>query len=663
MYRSILSLVKKIIPKISETELIALRSGGTSVDKDIFSGYVSSNKYKNKLIYDKKDIDDYLYLKNKAEYIMNKYGQNNIYPSNYIYDVMNDLGKYGFLGLIIDEKYKTNNTCKNKLPIKYQSELLSYFSSYNPSLAVVCMVPNSLGPGELLQHYGTNEQKEKYLPKLASGELIPCFGLTGPNNGSDATGKIDIGIVKKDLDNNIYVDINLNKRYITLAPISNLIGIAFELKDPNKLLKNGKEGITLALVEKGINGLYQETYHNPNNAGFPNGTLKGNIKINLQSIIGGEENAGNGWKMLMECLSVGRGVSLPSSANGSSKLCTYGILNYIKHREQFKMNIGNMEGVREKFIEMFVNTWIINSSVEYTNYILDNKNTPSVLTALMKYQTTERARRVLLNGMDIYAGSAICTGRNNFFTKFYNSSPIGITVEGSNILTRSLITFGQGINKSHPYIYDLVNSVQTNDIQEFKKIFNKIILFGLKNYICSYNKYNKSRLELLTLRFSNLSNFVALLGGKIKSNQIISGNMSDILSNIYMSYSLLYFDNLHNSNDLNKINNYCINYLCDEAERKINLIIENYPNNKLKLLLKPLKYKEMYSNINEMNNIYSLIINSDDIKNILINNIYYKHTIIEDLENFMYLDKKSDEYNELYNKIISVDEYNIQRSA
>ncbi len=654
MYRTLFSKFKKIIPKISETELIALRSGGTFVDMDIFSGKVSPSKYIVSLDYPKDKINKFNELKNNAETLMNKYGQSNIYPTNYINSVMSDLGNYGFLGMIIDEKYNGN-----RLPIKFQSSLLSYFSSYNPSLAVACMVPNSLGPGELLQHYGTESQKDKYLPKLATGEMIPCFGLTGPNNGSDATGQIDKGYVKTS-DNKIYIEIELNKRYITLAPVANLIGIAFELKDPDHLLKKGKEGITLALVEKGLPGLLQETYHNPNDAGFPNGTLKGTIKIELDSIIGGEENAGNGWKMLMECLSVGRGVSLPSSANGTSKLCTYGILNYIKHRQQFKMNIGNMEGVREKFIEMFTNTWIINASVEYTNYILDSKKTPSVITALMKYQTTERARKVLLNGMDIYAGSAICKGSNNFFTKFYNSSPIGITVEGSNILTRSLITFGQGINKSHPYIYHLFNSLQTNDLISFKKSFNKMMLFVTNNYFSSLNNINKTRLELLTMRFSNLSNFVALLGGRIKSNQIISGNMSDILSNIYMSYALLYYNDQYKSEDKEKINNYCINYLCDEAETKINFIIENYPDKYLKTLLLPHKYKERHQNIKELNNIYNIVVNSDDIKNTLNENIYYKNTVVENLECLDKMIKNSDDYNKLYQKIISVGEYKIK---
>jgi acyl-CoA dehydrogenase len=218
--------------------------------------------------------------------------------------------------MIIDKKYQGN-----RISINAQSKVLSMISSYNPSLGVVTMVPNSLGPAELLQHYGTEEQKEYFLPRLANGEFIPCFGLTGPNNGSDAVGKIDEGIVEL-VDGKIKIKITLNKRYITLAPISNLIGIAFNLKDPNNLLPTKKEGITVVLIENTENGLIQNTYHNPNNAGFPNGTLKGTIFIDPKQVIGGEKNIGEGWKMLMECLAVGRGVSLPASANGSSKYIT-----------------------------------------------------------------------------------------------------------------------------------------------------------------------------------------------------------------------------------------------------------------------------------------------------------------------------------------------------
>ncbi len=658
MYSRIFNKVKKIIPKISETELIALRSGGVSIDRDIFSGKINYDKLKK---VNKQSIDTDMLEKTKI--VLRKYGDNNVYPSNKINTIMEELGNMGFLGMIIDNMHSNYNG--NRLSITTQTKILTMMASYNPSLAVVTMVPNSLGPGELLQHYGTEKQKNNYLPKLATGELIPCFGLTGPNNGSDATGSIDIGILKRAPDsNNLFIEIELNKRYITLAPIADLIGIAFNLKDPDNLLKDGKEGISLALVDKNHLGLKQDTYHNPNNAGFPNGTLKGKIQISLDQIIGGEKMAGSGWLMLMECLAVGRGVSLPASANGTSKAITFGILNYIQNREQFKMSIGNMQGIREKFLEMFYNTLVIKSSVGFTSHILDSGAVPSVLTAIMKQQTTERARKVLLNGMDIYAGSAICIGPNNFFTKFYNSSPIGITVEGSNILTRSLIIFGQGLNKSHPYIYNIFDSIQSNNINKFKKEFNSMILFCSKLYIksCIPKIFINNRLEHLTIKYANLANFIAILGGKIKSEQMISGNMADILSNIYLAESLIWFHNNTDSPYPIEIRDYCINKLCDEAERKLNLIINNYPNNIIRLLLKLTKCDIKYDEFKNENRIFNTIIKDENIIKILKEDIFYENNVIEKLELLNSI-KNSKEHNilykKLYNDIISVGEYKI----
>jgi acyl-CoA dehydrogenase len=468
MYKYLFNRVKSIIPKISETEITALKSGGVSIDRELFRGSVNYKK-----LFDKKSLyvlsdKEKLFIQSTNN-LLQKVGKDPVYPSNNIDKTMEYLGSNGFLSMIIDEKYNGN-----RLSISAQSKILSKISSYNPSLGVVTMVPNSLGPAELLQHYGTEDQKNYFLPHLADGSFIPCFGLTGPNNGSDAVGSIDEGIVEKNGDF-LKIKINLNKRYITLAPISNLIGIAFNLKDPNKLLQNGKSGITVALIKSDQEGLIQNTYHNPNNAGFPNGTIKGEIYIDTTQVIGGSDNIGEGWKMLMECLAVGRGVSLPATSNGSSKYITYSIFNYINIRKQFNMHIGNMESVREKFIDMYLNTWIIHCSVEMTNNILDSGSVPSVITAIMKQQTTERARNILNHGMDIYSGSGICTGENNFFTKFYNSSPVGITVEGSNTLTRGLIIFGQGVNKSHPYIFPIFESIQNNNINEFKKNFNNML--------------------------------------------------------------------------------------------------------------------------------------------------------------------------------------------
>lgn len=652
MYRKLFETVKGIIPRISETELIALRSGGVSIDRDIFSGLLNKEKLRKvKMV----DTLKGKYMLEETRSILRKYGESPVYPSVQTERIVRDLGHQGFFGMIIDEAYKGN-----KLSIAEQSAILTMMASHNPALAVTAMVPNSLGPGELLQHYGTEEQKQHYLPRLASGDLIPCFGLTGPNNGSDATGHIDVGTLR-DVDGRLVIEVDLNKRYITLAPIADVIGVAFHLKDPENLLKNGKPGVTLALLDRSHPGMHINTFHNPNDTGFPNGTIKGKVRIPIDQIIGGEPMAGKGWTMLMECLAVGRGVSLPANANGTAKAVTFGIKHYIQHREQFKMPIGNMEGVREKFLDMFYNTWVIQAAVHHTNHILDAGTTPSVLTAIMKQQTTERARQVLLNGMDIYAGSAICKGRNNFFSKFYNASPVGITVEGSNTLTRSLIIFGQGLNKSHPYIYSIFDAIQTTDHQKFKKEFNAMVGFCCRLYISSILPAPENkRLEHLIQRYANLANFVALLGGGIKSQQMISGTMADILSNIYLAESILWYHNNHGVSVPEVVRDYCVKRLCREAEANVRLVIENYPNPLLRALLKPTGFTYFADTrcFKEDNSVFKVLLEDEHVDNLLKEHVFYENTVLEDLETLTQLKKakNTEAYQKLYQEIIQVGE-------
>jgi len=687
LYKSIFNKVKRIIPKISETEIIALKSGGTSIDRNIFEGKMNYDYLFSTL--KPKSIPNREKINEDIEHMLKITGSAPIYPKENIKEVMNELGKKGFLSMIIDQKYGGN-----RLPINTQSYILSKISSYNPSLGVVTMVPNSLGPAELLQHYGTEKQKQYFLPKLSTGEFIPCFGLTGPNNGSDAVGEIDEGNVVV-VDGEMKIEIKLNKRYITLAPISNLIGIAFRLNDPKQLLKSKKNGITVALIESSQEGLKQTTYHNPNNAGFPNGTIKGTIYIDPEQVIGGEDKIGEGWKMLMECLAVGRGVSLPATANGSSKFITQSILSYINIRRQFNMNIGNMEAVKEKFIDMYINTWIIHTSVKLTNHILDSGSTPSVITAIMKQQTTERARTILNNGMDIYSGSGICTGENNFFTQFYNSSPVGITVEGSNTLTRGLIIFGQGLNKSHPHIFPIFQNIQDDNLTEFKTNFNKLLSEIGQNYLNIFNPiYHKdsypnytlsyvspesdfqsgstlrrvttdidkihSRLDRATLKFSLLANFIALLGGKIKSKQMLSGYMSDIVSNLYLGHSIVWYHHHFLNNRHTVIKETSIDYLLKEAEQKMNIVIENYPFAFMKFLLYPLRNNGRYPNLEKTNEIYKYVVKEEELKNVIKDDIYYKNTVLEKMERIQRSVVGSDEYNALYNDIISVGEFDTE---
>ena len=651
MYKLLFNSVKSILPKVTETEIIALKSGGVSLDREIFRGKIDLKNLYRMIPVSCPNENKFI---QETDKLLKKTGQQNIYPHPEIKYILKDLGEKGFLSMIIDKKYNGN-----KLSITTQSKVLTKISSYNPSLGVVVMVPNSLGPAELLQHYGTETQKNYFLPKLANGSLIPCFGLTGPNNGSDATGQIDKGIVTN-IDGKIMIKLTLNKRYITLAPVANLIGVAFDVQDPQNLL--GKQGITVALLEKGDPNIIQDTFHNPNNSGFPNGTIKGTILIDPSQVIGGVEKIGDGWKMLMECLAVGRGVSLPAQANGSSKLVTHGIFKYIQLRKQFNMPIGNMEAVREKFIKMYINTWIIHTSVALTNCILDSGSTPSVLTAIMKQQTTERARNVLLDGMDIYAGSGICIGENNFLTKFYNASPVGITVEGSNTLTRGLIIFGQGLNKSHPFIFPIFQSIQEDDHESFRKNFNKMLKEIAFNYskilVPSFFDTNFEKLNRLTLKFSLLCNFIALLGGKIKSKQMISGLMADSLSNIYLSYSLIWYHQVVLHGTHKALRDACLDSLVTDTELLLNKIISNYPFPFLKPFLYPLKSTITETNLQTTNDLYNYILNNTELETIFKDDLYIENTVLEKMEKLSLM-KLGPEYTNLYQDIISVGEFKL----
>ncbi len=636
----VFDLVKRKIPKISSTELIALRSGNTSIDREILSGRV---KFPPKSHYTPKLPSD------MVSKLLDSYDNTSVYPNDNDDQWTKYLAKNKFFSFLIDEKYGGI-----KLSVNEMSDVLTKIASAEPALGVVTMVPNSLGPGELLTHYGTEEQKNKYLPGLADGTYIPCFGLTGPNNGSDATGSIDEGeVIEK--DGKLQIRVKVNKRYITLAPVANLMGIAFNLKDPNNLLPNKKSGITLALLERNHEGLIQDTYHNPLNAGFPNGTIKGEFFIEPEQVIGGSDCVGEGWKMLMDCLSAGRGISLPATANASSKVATFGILNYIKVRKQFKMPLGNMEAIQEKVNKMVLDTWVIQSSIELTNTILDNGNSPAVLSAIMKQQTTERGRNVLNHAMDIHAGGAICLGYSNFLEKFYRAAPIGITVEGSNTLTRSLIIFGQGLNKSHPYINQILDSVIDNNKKEFIVSFKNIISHSSNLYIQTLNPFSlfaPMTLEHQIVVFAALVNFVALKGGLLKKEQMLSGAMADIFSNLYLAIST---QNYHNNNGASLIvTNYIVDKLMNENQMIINRVIDNLGIEKYFLL--HLKRKVKSDNFNTERIVYNEIMSNPKVMEEIKKNIYIKNNILEDLETANTLDKDSVEYKELHDKIINVGE-------
>ena len=643
MRRLIFNNVKRMIPKISDTEKIALNCGTTSIDRELFEGKVKEHKFE----LSESILEDG--LKKNIDYLLNKHGKNQqVYPftTPESLSLFYDLGKHGFFSYLIPEKYGGN-----KLTTEQLSYVLTYITSANPCLGVITMVPNSLGPSELLLKYGTENQQNKYLPELASGKKIPCFGLTGPNNGSDATGSIDTGEVIRDKNGELKIKISINKRYITLAPVANLIGLAFNLQDPNNYLSNNKKGVTVALLKKGHEGLKQETYHNPLDVGFPNGTLKGDLIIELDQIIGGREMIGEGWKMLMECLAAGRGICLPATANASSKVATMSMYLYSKHRKQFKIPLIKMEGIENKLANMIYNTWAIQTSIFVTNKLLDQGERPSVLSAIMKEQTTERGRQVINDGMDIYGGSGICKGENNMLEKFYKNVPIGITVEGSNVLTKNLIIFGQGLNKSHPHIQSILEAIDENDVAKFNKNFSKIVRhsIGLISSSMGQSVWGNNLLDKQTIYFACLSNIVALKGGAIKKEQSLSADMATIMGNLYMAHCVnIYEDHFKVSE---KIRDLVITKILNENVDVFNRVINNSPYSFM------LKY--MIQKKNEQYTINHKIVEELDNNPLLKNKLIEGACIPNKLLLLDMMDKNTEDYESFYQDVISVGEYNI----
>jgi len=545
--------LKSFLPRITKNELVALQCGSTSIDTNILLNTMSPDKlpHKNKV----SNVNSLIHaLKDSTPYQSTIFNGKKIESS--LLQKVRDTKAFSFQipkeygGLALD--YKT------------QSHTITKLATYHPALSVTVMVPNSLGPGELLVHYGTEEQKQKYLPKLATAEYIPCFGLTGPHNGSDALGKIDSGIVYKDeLTGELKIKVTVKKRYITLAPVSNLAGLAFQLNDPDHLLKDGQEGITVALVDK----LDTTHYHNPMNVGFANGPIEGTFDIPITNVIGGEKQCGHGWKMLMECLAVGRGVSLPSGAFASSLISVYGVGGYANIRKQFKISLSSMQGIQERLYRMTIQNMIIESALELSNDLLDDKGTSSVISAIMKQQCTERSRHILQDAMDIYAGSGICLGENNFLYPLYLNTPVGITVEGSNTLTRSLMIFGQGLNKSHAPLSSLVQELidEKPSPEFFSKFISVMSSFARSYTIGIVSKplhfsspffSEENRVQQWNSIFSAMVCHYCLMGGKLKKEQIISGHLADAFSNLYLSYALL-----HHKPPLYKD---CLDYLHNE---------------------------------------------------------------------------------------------------
>ncbi|MDH5630216.1 MAG: acyl-CoA dehydrogenase [Gammaproteobacteria bacterium] len=573
--RPIFNLFKKVLPPMNQTEQEALEAGDVWWDGELFKG---NPDWKQLLDYKKPALteEERSFIDNQVETVCSMVSDwdVNFKDKDLPKPVWDYLKKEGFWGLIIPKSYGGK-----EFSALAHSTIVSKLSAHNCALGVTTMVPNSLGPAELLLHYGTEEQKNYYLPRLAKGDEIPCFALTAPQAGSDAGAIPDTGIICKGSykgKQTLGIKLNWNKRYITLAPVATVLGLAFKLYDPDNLIGDKKDiGITVALIPTEHEGVEIGERHHPMGQAFMNGPTRGkDVFIPLDWIVGGSEYAGKGWRMLVECLSAGRGVSLPSSATATGKVAFKATGAYSVVREQFKTEIGRFEGVEEALARIAGKTYQLEATRVLTANAVDLGSKPSVITAIAKYHMTEAAREVVQDSMDIHGGRGVIMGESNYIANGYMSMPISITVEGANILTRNLMIFGQGAVRCHPFVFREMqaahNSNEEAGVNEFDSLFFRHVGYALSNFIRTFSlsatsalivkkpvkgkigRYYQhlTRMSSALALVSDLS--MALLGGELKRKERLSARLGDVLSYLYLSSAVLkYFhDNGSKSSDI-----------------------------------------------------------------------------------------------------------------
>jgi acyl-CoA dehydrogenase len=560
--KKLLAFYKKVSPEMSQTEQEAIDAGTVWWDGELFSGKPNWQKLHG-IAQPKLTAEEQAFLDGPCETVctmVNEWQINHV-DADLPDDVWEYLKEHKFFAMIIEKKYGG---------LAYsayaQSRVLQKLAGVSAVLSSTVGVPNSLGPGELLQHYGTQEQQDYYLPRLAAGQEIPCFALTSPEAGSDAGAIPDQGIIKKGTFNGeevLGMSLTFNKRYITLAPVATVVGLAFKLYDPDGLLSDQEDlGITCALIPRDTEGLQIGRRHFPLNVPFHNGPVKGEeVFVPLSYIIGGEQMAGKGWRMLMECLSVGRCITLPSSAAGGAKQLAMATGAYARIRRQFRLPIGQMEGVEEMLARIGGNAYLMDAVTSFSTAGVDLGEKPSVISAICKYHLTEKMRTAVNDSMDIHGGKGICLGPNNYLGRAYQGTPISITVEGANILTRNMMIFGQGAMRCHPYVLDEIYAAQKTDKTEQLTAFDKAVWghigFAFANtlrsawFSLSGNRLSSTPFSDDTSKYyralqgysANLALLtdisMGVLGGELKRRERLSARLGDILSHLYLGSAVL----------------------------------------------------------------------------------------------------------------------------
>ncbi len=609
----VLKIFRKVLPEVSATEQAAINAGTVWWDSDLFSGHPDWNKL---LAFPKCKLSktEQAFLDNEVEQlcamlddweITHKHADLSAETWKFIKD-------HGFFGMIIPKRYGGL-----EFSAQAHSAIVAKISSRSGTAAVSVMVPNSLGPAELLLHYGTREQKKKYLPRLAKGLEVPCFALTGPFAGSDAGAIPDHGQVCygsfKGQQKVLGIRLTWEKRYITLAPVATLLGLAFKLHDPDHLLSAETErGITLALIPTDTPGVQIGRRHFPMNSAFMNGPTQGkDVFIPMDYVIGGTARVGQGWRMLMECLAAGRSISLPASSAGGMKLAARTTGAYARIRKQFKTAIGKFEGVEEALARIGAHTYMVDAARQFTAMALDLGEKPSVISAIVKYHATERGRIVINDAMDVHGGKGICLGPSNYLARHYQQMPIGITVEGANILTRTMIIFGQGAIRCHPYVLKEISAVHDQNHERALHQFDEALLghisFSLCNaarsfvYALSSGRGIRVPQGAATVRYYQLlSRFsasfalcadvaMAVLGGSLKRRERISARLGDVLSQMYLCSATLkrFEDDGRPAADLPLLH-WAMQDALYRIQQAFDGVIQNFPNTLVRWLLSAL---------------------------------------------------------------------------
>jgi len=593
----VMGLVRSFLPSIGDTERIALEAGTVWWDGDLFSG---NPDWRKLLDFTPQALSERerAFLDGPVEDLCRMLDDWQVNQDRDLSpEVWDFLKRQRFFGMIVPEEYGGLG-----FSAIGHSAVVVKISSRSVTAAVTVMVPNSLGPAELLLHYGTDEQKKYYLPRLARGEEVPCFALTEPHAGSDAASTRSSGVVCRGTYEGrqvLGIRLNWNKRYITLAPVATVIGLAFRMFDPDGLLGGEEDlGITCALIPRDVPGINIGDRHDPMGVPFQNGPITGtDVFVPVDFVIGGQDGVGQGWKMLMDSLAAGRSISLPSLSVAAVELAARATGAYATVREQFNLPIGRFEGVEEALTRIAGHAYLMNAARVLTCAAVDAGEKPAVLSAVVKAYLTEGMRKSVIDAMDIMAGAAICSGPRNILSRVYVSAPIGITVEGANILTRSLIIFGQGSIRCHPFVHDEMQAVADNDLRGFDMAFFGHVGFVFSNAIRSLALaltggrlapvppggpmagYFRA-LTRYSAAFALITDVaLATLGGALKRREKISGRLADALAWLYLASATLkrFHDDGRPAGDVA-----LLRWSCDLAlwniQEALRGVVDNLPN-------------------------------------------------------------------------------------